>query len=163
MEISNKKGHQNPRFLQTGLQLIELLIGIAIIGVLISVVTPLYTNFLKKGDETKTVQDINTISFLIEDFYLTNSAYPDSLTEVSMGGMKDPWGNPYQYLRINGGHPSSAGHSRKDHALVPINTDYDLYSKGEDGRSTAPLTANHSKDDIVRANNGKYIGLAEDY
>ena len=52
---------------------------------------------------------------------------------------------------------------RKDHRLVPINSDYDLYSMGKDGRSVSPLTARHSHDDIIRANDGDYVGLAKDY
>ena len=52
---------------------------------------------------------------------------------------------------------------RKDQNLVPINSDYDLYSLGEDGDSKAPLTARASHDDIIRANNGNFIGLGEDY
>jgi general secretion pathway protein G len=55
------------------------------------------------------------------------------------------------------------GHARKDHSLVPINTDFDLYSMGPDGRSAPPLTAQHSRDDIVRANNGTFIGIASEY
>ena len=55
------------------------------------------------------------------------------------------------------------GQLRKDKNLVPINTDYDLYSKGPDGKSVTPLTANSSRDDIIRANNGAYVGEAEDY
>jgi len=46
---------------------------------------------------------------------------------------------------------------------VPINSDYDLYSKGPDGLSLKPLTAAPSRDDIVRANNGSFIGIAADY
>jgi general secretion pathway protein G len=52
---------------------------------------------------------------------------------------------------------------RKDRFLVPINTDYDLYSMGKDGRSSPPLTAKASRDDIIRANDGAYIGLASNY
>jgi len=46
---------------------------------------------------------------------------------------------------------------------VPLNTDYDLYSQGPDGQSVSPLTAAKSRDDIIRANNGDFIGTAEDY
>jgi len=52
---------------------------------------------------------------------------------------------------------------RKDHNLVPLNTDYDLYSMGPDGNSVGPLTAKASRDDIIRANNGSYIGPAANY
>ena len=47
--------------------------------------------------------------------------------------------------------------------VVPINSDFDLYSMGEDGKSKSPLTAKPSHDDIVRANDGAFIGLATDY
>jgi general secretion pathway protein G len=53
--------------------------------------------------------------------------------------------------------------ARKDRFLVPINSTYDLYSMGADGKSVLPLTAKHSHDDIIRANDGTYIGVAELY
>ncbi len=34
---------------------------------------------------------------------------------------------------------------------------------GKDGKSASPLTAKISHDDIVRANNGAYFGLAANY
>jgi general secretion pathway protein G len=55
------------------------------------------------------------------------------------------------------------GKVRKDRFLVPINSTYDLYSMGADGRSVGPLTAAMSRDDIIRANDGAYVGLAEGY
>jgi len=55
------------------------------------------------------------------------------------------------------------GDVRRDKNLVPINTDFDLYSVGKDGDTATALTARQSRDDIVRANNGGYIGRAEDY
>ena len=51
----------------------------------------------------------------------------------------------------------------KDKSLHPLNSDYDLYSMGKDGASTGPLTAKASRDDVVRANDGRFIGLAKDY
>lgn len=34
---------------------------------------------------------------------------------------------------------------------------------GADGASVSPLTAKSSRDDIVRANNGRFVGLASTY
>ena len=34
---------------------------------------------------------------------------------------------------------------------------------GKDGASLGPLTAKESRDDIVRANDGRFIGLASEY
>ncbi len=52
---------------------------------------------------------------------------------------------------------------RKDGNLVPINTHFDLYSRGKNGISKAPLQAAESLDDIIYANDGGYIGMARDY
>lgn len=52
---------------------------------------------------------------------------------------------------------------RKDRNLVPINSDYDLYSAGHDGATLPPLLAPVSRDDVIRANNGGFIGLASDF
>jgi general secretion pathway protein G len=75
----------------------------------------------------------------------------------------DPWGNPYQYLKIEGAPKSVIGSARKDRFLVPLNSTYDLYSKGPDGASKPPLNAAVSRDDILRANDGQYVGLAAGY
>jgi general secretion pathway protein G len=74
----------------------------------------------------------------------------------------DPWGNEYQYLNIRAAG-GGVGGFRKDGNLNPLNTDFDLYSMGADGSSAGPLSAKKSRDDIVRANNGAFIGLGEDY
>ena len=47
--------------------------------------------------------------------------------------------------------------------LVPLNSTYDLYSKGKDGASASALNAHASGDDVIRANDGGYIGLASGY
>jgi len=59
--------------------------------------------------------------------------------------------------------PNVTALARKDRFLVPLNSDYDLYSEGKDGESMAPLSAPQSQDDVVRANDGAYIGLASQY
>jgi general secretion pathway protein G len=57
----------------------------------------------------------------------------------------------------------SIGQARKDRNLVPINSDFDLFSPGRDGKTTGPLTAKTSHDDIVRGSDGAFVGLARDY
>ena len=46
---------------------------------------------------------------------------------------------------------------------MPLNSTYDLYSMGKDGQSQSPLTAKASLDDVIRANDGGFIGLAAHY
>ena len=52
---------------------------------------------------------------------------------------------------------------RTDKSLVPVNSDFDLYSMGKDGISKAPFTAKESRDDIVRARNGNFYGPVSGY
>jgi len=148
---------------QGGFQLLELLIALAVISVLTMVAFPMYTDHRDKVNDGVAAGDIAAIVQRIERFYTENNRYPDSLDEVGAAKMQDPWEHNYQYLRINGAGLKSKAALRKDKNLVPINTDYDLYSSGKDGTTFPPLTAKNSQDDIIRANNGKFIGLAADY
>jgi general secretion pathway protein G len=143
-----------------GLTLIELLIVLAVIGILASIAVVLYYNFTYQAQIARAVADIAVVSSEISTFEMMNERLPNDLGEVARAAFLDPWGNPYQYLNFALG---PVGQQRKDHALVPINTDFDLYSKGKDGASHPPLTASASRDDIVRANDGQYIGLASGY
>ena len=61
------------------------------------------------------------------------------------------------------GENGSRGRPRKDRFLHPINSDYDLYSMGKDGESVEPLTAQKSHDDVIRASDGGYYGLAKNF
>ncbi len=150
-------------FQQSGLQLLELLIALAVASLLTVIAIPSYSDYRDKADDATAAADIQSISQKIERYYIENNRYPDSLADVNSAALLDPWKNPYRYLRINGAGLKGKAALRKDKSLVPINTDFDLYSSGKDGSSMMPLTAKVSQDDIVRANNGKYIGLASDY
>ena len=148
---------------------------VAIVGVLLGIALPSYEAYIERSNFTLAKADILEMSRELDDFFLEFKRYPDSLDDVGCGGMEDPWGNPYRYLNIaatlvedkgKGKSKSKAkgkDKPRKDKNLHPINSDYDLYSIGPDGRSVLPLTAQPSRDDIIRANDGAFIGLAADY
>jgi general secretion pathway protein G len=147
---------------ETGLTLIELLITVAIIGTLSSIVIPTLTDQVEQDKNKAAMADIAVMSALIDNYIVDHGVPPDSLDQVGFGGKRDPWGRPYEFLNVFNDGPGPPN-PRKDHFLVPLNSDYDLYSKGPDGDSKSPLTAKHSRDDIVRANNGGFIGIAADY
>jgi general secretion pathway protein G len=52
---------------------------------------------------------------------------------------------------------------RRDKNVNPINSDFDLYSKGADKNSKMQLDNKVSLDDVVRANDGDFYGLASKY
>jgi general secretion pathway protein G len=144
-----------------GLTLLELVVAIAIVGILSGIAYPLYTEHIEKVRIAVAIADIQNISATISSFYTDRLQYPETLAQVGYGNFLDPWGSPYQYLNIQ--TAKGKGKMRKDHFMVPINTDYDLYSMGKDRQSVSPLVAGVSKDDIIRARDGAYIGLASDF
>lgn len=63
-----------------------------------------------------------------------------------------------------GGPPcGGVGGARKDRFLVPINSDFDVYSMGKNLDSVAPLNPPKSQDDVIRASDGGFYGLARNF
>ncbi len=249
----------------TGFTLIELMIAVAITGILASLAGPTYTDFLYKARVARTVAELHGLAKELQGFALSSGLYPDTLAQIGRSTLLDPWGNPYQYYRINcgtidighlnqpdrpnggsdgrivpvngpstthearvyltvasaldqqllhlvagggssgsggggsgsggggsgsggggsgsggggsgsggggggggagggGGPPcGGVGGARKDRFLVPINSDFDIYSMGRDGQTIPPLTAPKSHDDILRASDGGFYGLAANF
>ena len=222
-----------------GFSLIELVMIVAIVGILSGMAIPSYFGYLDKAKIARCIAEIRYIEKSVNAFFYSSAVYPASLSEAGAGHMVDPWGTPYQYLKLAGAGPGNGGgqggggqgggggntwwwfeptaayaappggqgggtqaggnqgggtsqgggasgsdggtgvgapngaggnqgggpqpQPRKDRFLVPINSDYDLYSMGKDRESIAPLTAKKSHDDIVRANDGAFVGLASDF
>jgi general secretion pathway protein G len=216
------------------------MLTVAIIGIMSSLAIPNYLGFLEKARVARAVAELNGLAKEVRGYALSAELYPDSLAQIGRSTMLDPWGNPYQYYRINcgavavsrldnleppafgsigpvipvsvmfpavnahasfavdegnhqglihltqgngggnggggnggggggnggggGGPPCGGiGGARKDRFLVPINSDFDLYSMGKDGQSAGPLTAQKSHDDVIRANDGGFYGLASNF
>lgn len=206
-----------------GFSLVELLVSVAVLGLLFALVIPRFQGYVEKARIARAVAEIKDFETEIFAYYIHNEKYPNSLTDLgrTFDNMLDPWGNPYQYLLIDGTKVPGSGKSvsnsgfsgvataasggsegaswdswffgvayaapggggssgggggggssggggggaqpRKDRFLVPINSDYDLYSVGPDGASAAPLTAATSRDDIIRASDGAYVGVAVNF
>jgi len=143
--------------------LVELLIVIAIAATLAAIAVPMYNNYIDRARNGTAMADIVDIGLRISTFQAEHGRPPNTLAEAGLPAQIDPWGRPYQYLRIVGVLNPNDPQLRKDHGTHPINSDFDLYSMGKDGASVAPLTSDISWDDIVRANNGRFIGLGSEY
>ena len=107
------------------------------------------------------VGDITTMDTEIAQYDILNNAFPNDLSDIGRPNYLDPWGIPYEYL--NHATAKGKGKFRKDRFLVPLNDDYDLYSDGPDGQSVSPITAQQSQDDIIRASDGAYVGVASQF
>jgi len=117
--VSSHPRRVHPGILQRGFTLIEMMVVIAIIGVLAALIVP---KIMSRPDEARRVaakQDIATIMQALQLYRLDNGRYPNqdqglkALVERPIadpvpsnwkdGGYlerlpNDPWGSPYQYL-----------------------------------------------------------------
>lgn len=142
-----------------GFTLIELMLVVAFSALLAAVAIPSYNSYVDRSQNSQGLTDILSIALAVKQWETSLGVFPNTLAEAGLDGRRDPWGNPYVYVNVVG----NPGASRKDKNLHPINTDFDLYSKGKDGESVSALTAKPSRDDLIRASNGGFVGVAEDY
>jgi len=143
--------------------LVEIMIVVAIIGTLAAIAIPAFQHSLARAQVARAIADLRAIQIDIDVFELEHHRLPVDLAEAGRAGITDPWGRPYHYLCFAAAGKNWKGQARKDHSLVPLNSSYDLYSLGRDGQTAGPLTAKASQDDIIRANDGGYLGLGSEY
>jgi general secretion pathway protein G len=144
-----------------GFTIVELLIVVAVLLTICAIAIPNLMAAMDQARIARAVGDIKTLEDEIALYDVINGKLPDDLSQVGYANYHDPWGNPYEYL--NHATMKGNGKARKDRFLVPLNSDYDLYSMGKDGQSAAPITAKWSLDDVIRASDGNYLGLASQF
>ncbi len=160
MGESRQAGTNRPR--HKGVTLIEMLMAMVIIAVLMTIALPMIQQVLDKARVARAIGDVRAVQTDLQTYETDGKGLPGSLSEIGRGDMMDPWGFAYRYLPFPTGGPGNKPPTgaRMDRFLVPVNTTFDLYSVGKDGGTLAPMTAPVSQDDIVRANDGGFIGLA---
>jgi len=141
----------------------ELMAALAVVGLLVAITLPSYEELIEGQKVGQAVRDLHEIALSMERYRTLRFSFPESLDEFGANVPKDPWGRDYQYLNFNSPASGVKGKIRKDHNLHPLNSEFDLYSLGKDGLSQAPLTAKASRDDVIWARDGGFVGLAEDY
>jgi general secretion pathway protein G len=147
----------------SGLSLVEIAIVILIAALIVGTVTPVYLRIIENKRTDLAITEITGFQRDIDRFGRRNMRYPQNLAEVYPAAPIDPWGNPYQYTNIKNAISPGSVNPRTDNNLKRLNADYDLYSNGPDKTSLSPVAANESRDDIIRAKNGNYVGIASEY
>lgn len=155
--------HANSQGVQRagGFTLLELLMAMVVASLIALIAVPSYQGAITRARNSQAIATITELSAFIERYRSDNFEFPPDLAALGRPIPLDPWGNAYVYLNIAVGVPR--GMVRKDRSLNPLNSDFDLYSMGPDGESRLPLTARAAQDDILRAGNGAFIGLAADH
>lgn len=158
--VDARKNHRNPENRDIsgnkGFTLVELLVALVIIGLLAAIGISSFTGFRENAKSATAMGGLKELEREIIAHVLEKGTYPAAatwLTDINREGLVDPWGRPYVYS-APGGTRTMGG---------PLNADFDLYSKGTDGDSAAALLDPPSRDDIVRLNDGAYIGLASKF
>lgn len=148
------------KFIALGFTIVELMIALAIAGILLMIAVPAFQDYGKRLDDDQAVRDLTILQLQIDDYQLSYGTLPTTLADIGASGMQDPWGNSYEYLNYDSNPP---GFRRKDRNLNPLNSDYDLYSKGEDGQTTKQIITPKAQDDIIRGRDGSFMGQAKDF
>lgn len=155
------RGEHLPVSRARGFTFVEMVLVIAIIGIMIAIAAPLTISYIERGRRAQAIADLQEMSDAIRKLDKTTGVLPDTLADAGYGSRRDPWGFPYEYYNLRTAHGN--GQARKDKKLKPLNSDFDLYSVGPDGVTQASLGNAASRDDIVRARDGGFIGTAEEF
>ena len=147
--------HQNS---QAAFTMVELLMVMAILGVMVMLAVPLYSKMVMNVKVSRAISEIRAIEKGILASAAENQSYPASLNAINLDSWRDPWDQPYQYLNIeNGGAP------RQSEFFEDLNTDFDIYSLGPDGVTTQLVSDADGKDDVVRAADGSWLGIGGEF
>jgi general secretion pathway protein G len=160
---------QNRKWWTRGFTLAELIVVITIVGILSAIGLSVYKNFIDRARNTRAIAEIRMYEKEIMSFLNDAERLPYSLAELGRGVSLDPWKNPYQYINFDtspGAEDKRRTKGTKGNGKgkgSPLNLAYDLFSMGKDGMSAPALTEAASQDDIIRADDGGYTGLASEY
>ena len=120
--------HRRATRARAGFTLIEIMVVVAIIGLLLTFVAPNVWNRMREANVTGTKAKMTQLTQYITDYRRHYAKVPDSLEELRQPSEKnndepyldnddqlvDAWGNPFQYKKIT-------------------NNKYDIISLGADG------------------------------
>jgi len=144
---------------QHGFTLTETLVATALLAVGADAIVGGISGRLERTRIERARQEIGQIETAIELYRTRHHELPGSLTDLGSAVPLDPWGHSYKYVNFD----TSGTVGQRNYEGLPINSEYDLYSLGPDGRTDADLWTETARDDIVRARDGSFVGLARDF
>jgi general secretion pathway protein G len=147
-----------------GMTLLELMVAAMGMATLVAIALPVIEGAREDIRLHLAVTSIQVIQFEVTKYELRYGIVPVDIAAMNLPAdvAKDPWGRPYVFLNYIYKDPPDDV-PREDQFLKPINTAYDIFSVGPDGETHKRLPHQLSQDDIVRASDGEYIGVAAEF
>jgi len=134
-----------------GFTLMELVLVVAILAILTAIFIPTFRQYQVLASSSRAMSDVRTIETAISAFIIDKHGdLPGGLVDIGYANLLDPWGNHYVY------EPAGSRKFGPD----DINDDYDLYSEGPNVTHVPSIVPDESIDDIIRADNGNFVGVA---
>lgn len=114
-----KKENKFANAVKRGFTLVELLVVVAILGILASGAVVYVPRFLESGEEGAAEKDVQALKTAVTQYYTDKRKYPDNLDvlvdtsgdkepyiEGGEGALIDPWGNKYE-IKFKGNKKNS--------------------------------------------------------
>lgn len=120
----------------------ELMIYMAVVGILLAAVGPRFMSFISSGKKSSTEQTLRNTKQAIELFYGHTSRYPESLRDLVRKPMDEKiakkWNGPYLELKGDQEVPEDGWNNELVyHRLEPgAGRPYDLFSYGPNGEGS---------------------------
>src|SRR5437870_7819439 len=86
----------------SGWTLIELLLVVSIIGTLAAIFFPSVQQMIERARVAKATGDIEAMQVELATFQADGDSLPATLAAIGRDAYVDPWGRPYQYLKLAG-------------------------------------------------------------
>jgi type IV pilus assembly protein PilA len=74
---------------QAGFTLIELMIVVAIIGVLASIAVPQYQNYVARAQVSEAISLASSAKTAVSEYYMTNGSFPDNNSTAGLSDAND--------------------------------------------------------------------------
>lgn len=148
----------------SGFTFVELLIVLVIVATLASMAFGSFAKFKDMARVARCIEEVRSLEREITAYTTEKGDLPPDLAAINRQDLKDPWGHGYHYYpAAQPVEPTTAGPNNRLKAGKTINSDFDLYSLGANDTFTQSIVADESQDDIIRANDGSFVGQPKDY